>query len=96
VEEAEMSSDVAQLEQAWLQAETAADALKQEALKAHAELARMQQTLGGDGNDVSVLVASIEQLKARQEEAERTASAAFDRYWMAQHGNGKDTGSAYA
>ncbi len=90
-----MSSDVAQLEQAWLQAETAADALKQEALKAHAELARMQQALGRNGNDLSVLVASVEQLKARQEEAERAASAAFDRYWTAQ-GNGKDTGSAYA
>ncbi len=90
-----MSIDIAQLEQAWLNAETAADTLKQEALKASAELTRMRQAPEVDGKDFSVLVASIEQLKMRQEEAERTASAAFDRYWTAQ-GNGKDTGSAYA
>ena len=90
-----MSIDIAHLEQAWLQAETAADALKHEALKASAELARMRQAPAEDGRDFSVLVATIEQLKARQEEAERTASAAFDRYWMAQ-ANGKDSGSAYA
>ena len=90
-----MSTDIAQLEQAWLQAETAADALKNEALKASAELARMRKAAAGNGKDLSTLVATIEQLKARQEEAERTASAAFDRYWVAQ-GNGKSNGSAYA
>lgn len=90
-----MSIDIAQLERAWLQAETAADALKHEALKASAELARMRQAPGENGKDYDLLVATIEQLKMRQEEAERTASAAFDRYWTAQ-GNGRDAGSAYA
>ncbi len=90
-----MSTEIAQLEQAWLQAETAADALKHKALKASAELARMRQAPGENGKDFSVLVATVEQLEARQQEAERTASAAFDRYWMAQ-GNGKGNGSAYA
>ena len=90
-----MSTEIAQLERAWLQAEAAADALKHEASKASAELARVRQTPGANGKDFSVLVATIEQLKTRQEEAERTASAAFDRYWTAQS-NGKDSGSAYA
>jgi len=90
-----MSTEIAQLERAWLQAEAAADALKHEASKVSAELARVRQVPGANGKDFSVLVATIEQLKTRQEEAERTASAAFDRYWTAQS-NGKDTGSAYA
>lgn len=87
-----MSIDIALLEQAWLKAETTVDEMKQEALKAAAELAKMR---GEGGNDFSVLVATIEQLKARQEEAEQTASDAFDRYWMAQS-KAKDSGSAYA
>ncbi len=90
-----MSIDIALLEQAWLKAETAVDEMKQEALKAASELARMRQTQEGDGNDFSVLVATIEQLKVRQQEAEQTASAAFDRYWLAQ-GKDKGSGSAYA
>jgi len=90
-----MSIDIALLEQAWLKAETAVDEMKQEALKAASELARMRQTQEVDGNDFSVLVATIEQLKVRQEEAEQTASDAFDRYWLAQ-GKAKDSGSAYA
>lgn len=89
-----MSTEIALLEQAWLEAETAADALKLEAAKASAELARMRQSAGANGADLSALVAMVEQLKGRQEEAERAASAAFDRYWAAQ-GNGKDSGSAY-
>mgnify|MGYP001040527137 FL=1 len=88
-----MSTEIALLERAWLEAETAADALKLEASKASAELARMRQSAGANGTDLSTLVATVEQLKARQEEAERAASAAFDRYWAAQ-GNGKDSGSA--
>ncbi|MCL4764764.1 MAG: hypothetical protein KJZ80_00845 [Hyphomicrobiaceae bacterium] len=90
-----MSNELAQLEQAWLEAETAADELKQEATKASDELARKRQARSEDGQDCTVLAATIEQLKARQEEAERKASAAFDRYWVAQ-GNGRNAGSAYA
>jgi len=87
-----MSTEIALLERAWLEAETAADALKLEASKASAELAHMRQTAGA-GTDLSALVAMVEQLKARHAEAERAVSAAFDRYWAAQ-GNGKDSGSA--
>lgn len=90
-----MSMDLTQLEQAWLKAETAADALKHEALKASAELAKIRQARGEGGKELSVLIATVEQLRARQEEAERTASDAFDRYWMAQS-NGRNSGSAYA
>lgn len=90
-----MSIEIAQLEQAWLKAESTVDELKHEALKANAELARMRQTWGEEGNDFGMLVTMVEQLKARQEEAERTASAAFDLYWSAQS-NGRDSGSAYA
>ncbi len=90
-----MSIDIAQLEQAWLKAETAADELKQETTRASNELARKRQARGEDGQDWAVLAATVEQLKVRQEEAERTASAAFDRYWLAQ-GNGGSSGSAYA
>ena len=90
-----MSMELAQLEQAWLQAETAADALKQDVLRATAELARMRLARGEDQKDWGVLAATVEQLKARQEEAEKTASAAFDHYWVAR-ANGRDTGSAYA
>jgi len=90
-----MSSDIALLEQAWLRAETTVDEMKQQALKATAELAKMRQARGEDGSDLSVMIATIEQLRTRQEEAEQTASAAFDRYWMAQ-GRIKDSGSAHA
>ena len=90
-----MSIEISQLEQAWLKAETAADELKHEASKASAELARMRLARGENGKDFGSLAVMIEQRKARQEEAERTASAAFDRYWSAQS-SGRESGSAYA
>ena len=90
-----MSNDIALLEQAWLKAETTVDEMKQAARTATAELAKMRQARGENGDEFSVLVAMIEQLETRQQEAEQTASAAFDRYWMAQ-GETKDSGSAYA
>ena len=90
-----MSSEIAQLERAWLKAEAVVDELKQEASKASAELARMRQVRGEETRDLSARATTVEQLMARREEAERTASAAFDRYWSAQtHGSG--SGSAYA
>ena len=91
-----MSIEISQLEQAWLKAETAADEVKQEAMRLTAELAKRRPSRGEDGQDYKALVLSIEKLKSRQEEAERTASAAFDRYWSAQNMGRGGSGSAYA
>ncbi len=91
-----MAIDVSQLEQAWLEAETMADEAKHEALKLSQELARQREVRGEDGQDVTVLVTTIETLKARQAEAERTASAAFDRFWSAHGSKSGGGGQAYA
>jgi hypothetical protein len=91
-----MSIDISQLEQAWLEAETLADEAKHEALRLSRELAMQRETRGEGGHDVNTLVTTIEQLKARQEEAERTASAAFDRFWSAQGSRNDGGGQAYA
>jgi seryl-tRNA synthetase len=90
-----MSIDISQLEKAWLKAETAADEVKQEAMRLKAEL-EQHNGRGENGHDYGKLIVTVEQLKARQEEAERTASAAFDRFWVAQGNGSSGSGSAYA
>ena len=98
-----MSVELSQLEQAWLAAETMADEVKQQALRLSAELAKCRQLRGEQGQevqDVTVLISTVEMLKAKQQEADRTASAAFDRFWTAKsNGSGKAapaSSSAYA
>ena len=88
-----MTIDISQLEKAWLKAETAADEVKHEAMRVKAELE--QHGRGENGNDYGKLIVIVEQLEARREEAERTASAAFDRYWSAQGKGNGNSGSAY-
>jgi hypothetical protein len=44
-----------------------------------------------DMAEMKILLGSVEQAKARRDEADRVASAAFDRFWSA-----KDTRSLHA
>ena len=78
-----MSINIAQLEQSWLQAEAQADAAKREVRTAVDELQRQNGKVV-DAAQVKILLSTAEQARARQAEAERTASAAFDRLWQAK------------
>ena len=78
-----MSTNIAQLEQAWLQAETLADAAKREAMRASEEL-QVRNSKVVDATEVKVLLITAEQAKSRQAELERKASAAFDLLWQAK------------
>jgi hypothetical protein len=78
-----MSTKVQQLEQAWLMAEAIADQARHEALQAD-EAVKNQTTAVAGGTEVTVLLSTAEELHARHEQAERTASEAFDRLWQAQ------------
>ena len=78
-----MSINIAQLEQAWLQAETLADAAKRDALRANDEL-QVRNAKVVDAAEVKILMSTAEQAKVRQADAERTASAAFDLLWQAK------------
>ena len=78
-----MAINIAQLEQAWLHAETMADAAKREALRASSEL-QVRNTKVVDATEVKVLLTTVEQAKVRQADAERKASAAFDLLWQAK------------
>ncbi|HXF53233.1 MAG TPA: hypothetical protein VNK52_03830 [Hyphomicrobiaceae bacterium] len=78
-----MSMNIAQLEQAWLEAETAADAAKREAVRASEELARRNLKVV-DAAEIKVLMSNVEQAKQRRDEAEQIASAAFDQLWQAK------------
>ena len=78
-----MSINIAQLEQAWLQAETVADAAKREAMRANDEL-HVRNKKVVDAAEVKILLTTVEQAKVRQADAERQASAAFDLLWQAK------------
>lgn len=78
-----MSINIAQLEQAWLQAETVADAAKREAAEANKLLQRRNAKVV-DAAEVKILLTTVEQAKQRQAEAELKASAAFDLLWQAK------------
>jgi NADPH-dependent 7-cyano-7-deazaguanine reductase QueF-like protein len=78
-----MSINVAHLEQSWLQAEALADVAKREVKVAVDELQRQNGKVV-EANQVKVLLSSADQARARQAEAERTASAAFDLLWQAK------------
>jgi hypothetical protein len=78
-----MSINIAQLEQAWLQAETMADVAKREALRASDEL-QVRNAKVVDAAEVKILMSTVEQARSRQADAERRASAAFDLLWQAK------------
>jgi hypothetical protein len=78
-----MTINIAQLEQAWLQAETMADAAKREAMRANDEL-QIRNAKVVDAAEVKILMSTVEQAKVRQADAERKASAAFDLLWQAK------------
>ena len=78
-----MSINIAQLEQAWLHAETMADAAKRDALRANDEL-QIRNAKIVDAAEVKILLSTVEQAKIRQADAERKASAAFDLLWQAK------------
>ena len=78
-----MSMNIAQLEQVWLQAETSADAARREAVRASEELARRNSKVV-DAAEIKILLSTVEQAKLRQDQAEQTASAAFDQLWQAK------------
>jgi len=78
-----MSINIAHLEQSWLQAEALADEAKREAKQASEDLQRYNGKVV-DAGQVRILMHTVEQARARQLEAERTASAAFDLLWQAK------------
>ena len=78
-----MSINIAQLEQAWLHAETMADEAKREAIRASSEL-HVRNTKVVDATEVKILLTTVEMAKVRQVDAERKASAAFDLLWQAK------------
>ena len=67
-----MAMNITKLEQDWLAAEAMADEIK----------ARARQ-LRGNG-EIEVSIGEVEELNAKQDEAERAASEAFDRLWSAR------------
>lgn len=90
-----MSINHSELEHAWLQAETAAEEAKHAALRASEELERRRGAKARKSNDITILLTNVEEARARQDEAERTASAAFDRLWQAkEQRNGRGNGHA--
>jgi hypothetical protein len=78
-----MSINIAQLEQSWLQAEALADVAKREVKVAVDEFQRQNGKVV-DAAQVKILLMTAEQARARQAEAERSASAAFDLLWQAK------------
>ncbi|MEM7747273.1 MAG: hypothetical protein AAF346_03410 [Pseudomonadota bacterium] len=67
-----MATNISQLEQDWLAAEAMADEIKAQA-----------RQLRGSG-EIEVSIGEVEELNAKQNEAERAASEAFDRLWSAR------------
>ena len=84
-----MAQNLTQLEQDWLAAESMADRLKDEARRIDAELeqrAGHDVQASKDNVEITVLLTKVEDLHAKHEQADRAASEAFDRFWMARDG----------
>ena len=79
-----MDGDIGRLEQAWIEAETRADHIRELALEAERIAEELKSTKDRAGNEVTVLLTKAEQLHARHQQAERSASEAFDRLWHAK------------
>ena len=78
-----MSINIVQLEQSWLQAEALADVAKRE-VKVAAEQLQRQNGKVVDASQVKILLITAEEARAKQAEADRSASAAFDLLWQAK------------
>ncbi|MEZ5843996.1 MAG: hypothetical protein R3D27_09700 [Hyphomicrobiaceae bacterium] len=79
-----MDGEIGQLEQAWIEAETRADHIRELALEAERIAEELKLAAGRNGSEVNVLLTKAEQLHARHLMAERSASEAFDRLWHAK------------
>jgi enoyl reductase-like protein len=75
---------IADLEKNWLQAESMADELKQQAERIDDELRK------SDNGNLKVLINQSEELQAKHAAADKAASEAFDKLWQAQSGGGSD------
>jgi hypothetical protein len=82
VEETTMSSEIAKLEQAWLQAEALAETTKLAAREAR--VAGTRRVSNGNGTSVALILESTDELDKRHADAERRASELFDRLWTAK------------
>ncbi len=78
-----MSINIVQLEQSWLQAEALADVAKREVKVAVDQLQRQNGKVV-DASQVRILLVTAEEARAKQAEADRSASAAFDLLWQAK------------
>ena len=78
-----MSINIVQLEQSWLQAEALADVAKREVKVAVDQLHRQNGKVV-DASQVKILLITADEARARQAEADRSASAAFDLLWQAK------------
>ncbi|MGE0628138.1 MAG: hypothetical protein AB7O43_09970 [Hyphomicrobiaceae bacterium] len=78
-----MSINIAQLEQAWLRAEAAADDAKRDVAQANDYLHRVNGKVV-DAAAAKELMSAVEEAKSRLAEAESEASAAFDLLWQAK------------
>lgn len=79
-----MSTEIAKLEQAWLQAEAVADQAKQQARAAKAAAEGKRKVANGSGGTMTLLLDTQVELDARHAAAERKASELFDRLWKAK------------
>lgn len=89
-----MAQKISQLEQDWLAAETIADQLRAEAIRADAELERFSAKADRQKQpEIRVLLGEVEDLHARHAAAERAASEAFDRLWSAKEQHVSNAGN---
>jgi len=79
-----MSTEIAKLEQAWLQAEALADQVKQQVREAKAVAEGRRKFANGNGGAITVMIGDADELDARHAAAERKASELFDRLWKAK------------
>jgi hypothetical protein len=82
LEEMTMSSEIAKLEQAWLQAEALAEKAKHDARQAR--VAGTRKVSNGNGSTVALILDPTDELDRRHADAERRASELFDRLWTAK------------
>ena len=79
-----MSVNIVQLEQAWLQAEAIADRGKARGIGGMGRGSAPATARSSTPPQMKILLVTAEQLKVRQADAEKKASAAFDLLWQAK------------
>jgi hypothetical protein len=78
-----MHSDVSRLEQAWLRAETLADEARVKATEADRKLQTVKKKQAA-GDELTILLSSVENARAAHAAAEQMACDAFERLWQAK------------